>query len=296
MDDLHLDGLKIDSLVDLLKAAYTLEDYDHMIEIADKLLISAERVYSKQKQSMDSGKRYVKVDGKRHIVYYFGFSQMAKGIALQKKEKYEESLACIKGYADLSWLHDETVEADEEISAFKRFATSNTYSVNLLAGKQKWVYIEDFVFHLKNSKKEDLISGLVVVLDHALKYNVNVNSILAQFHEVMKNIITEGKYLNAKRMYLTKYFHRMALYLLREGNYKDALNYTLKTLEESDKFNDMVNYKRSTALFEEHRNYASKEQLHDYLRIIKGGIEDEKSIDYGSVSNGGFKFYHSASF
>jgi hypothetical protein len=43
----------------------------------------------------------------------------------------------------------------------------------------------------------------------------------------------------------------MSLYLFREGSYKDAIHYTLKGLELSDKFNDMVFDKRSTALFEE---------------------------------------------
>lgn len=41
MSELRLDDLKIDSLVDLLKATYALEDWDKMIEIANKLHLSA---------------------------------------------------------------------------------------------------------------------------------------------------------------------------------------------------------------------------------------------------------------
>ncbi|WP_355317845.1 hypothetical protein [Paenibacillus jiagnxiensis] len=118
-----------------------------MTEIAGKLLLSAERVYSRQKQSLESGKRYIYLDGTRHIVYYFGFSQLMKGIAL----------ACIKDYSDLSLLDDGSTEAGEEISAFKMFAKANTLSISLLDGRQE--YLDPYVQFLKESRVEELLPG-----------------------------------------------------------------------------------------------------------------------------------------
>ncbi|MFB5265874.1 hypothetical protein ACE41H_03620 [Paenibacillus enshidis] len=240
MDDLHLDGLKIDSLVDLLKAAYILEDYDHMIEIADKLLISAERVYSKRKQSLELGKRYVYLDGKRHIVYYFGFSQLMKGIALGKKELYEESLACIKDYADLSWLDDGSKEAGEEISAFKMFAKANTFSVSLLDGKQE--YLDPYVQFLKESRVEELLPGLMTILISAINHGFHVDSVFDHFKGKIGEAI-EICSKSGEAIYITKFFYTLLSYHLKMKQHHVVLHNVLQALEASNNFKDVSGYK-----------------------------------------------------
>ncbi|MFM9277598.1 hypothetical protein [Paenibacillus jiagnxiensis] len=249
MDDLHLDDLRIDSLVDLIRASFFLEEWSKMLQISDKLLLSANKVYSEQKKALEAGKRYVFDDRKRHVVYYFGFSYMSKGIALHKMERFEESKECIKQYVDLSWLDDGSKKAKEEIDFFKLFARGNSYIVCLLEGKLE--VLDSYVQFLKESRPEELFPGLITILEAALKHNLNVDEVIQSFKTDVLDTISYYEKQNSMTKYLSKYYHIMSLYLFREGNYKDGIHYTLKALELSDKFNDMVFEKRSTALFEE---------------------------------------------
>ncbi|MFB5761189.1 hypothetical protein [Paenibacillus medicaginis] len=287
MDDLHLDDLRIDSLVDLLKASYTLEDYEHMIEIADKLLLSAERVYSRQKQSIDSGKRYVYLDGKRHIVYYFGFSQMAKGIALQKKELYNESLICIKNYADLSWLDDGSKDAAEEIAAFKTFAEANTYSVNLLAGRQE--YLHQYVQFLKASRIEELLPGMITILNSAIQHGFAVDFVLNDSEGAIEEAIEACSKDSKEVVYVTKFYYTLSEYHLKMKHYQIALHYILLTLAVSDKFKNVAVFKKCVVLFEHHRIHADQDQQNTYAKFMneiwEREIKNEKSISNDDAYN-----------
>ncbi|MFB5675159.1 hypothetical protein ACE3NQ_11525 [Paenibacillus terreus] len=249
MDDLHLDDLRIDSLVDLIRASFFLEEWSKMFQISDKLLLSANKVYSKQKKALEAGKRYVFDDRKRHIVYYLGYSHMSKGIALYNMKRFEESKECIKQYIDLSWLDDGSKEAKEEVEFFKLFARGNSYTVCLLEGELE--VLDSYVQFLKESRPEELFPGLITILEAALRHNFNVDEVIQSFKTDVLNTISYYENQNNMTRHLTKYYHKMSLYLFREGNYKEAVHYTLKALELSDKFNDMVFDKKSTALFEE---------------------------------------------
>ncbi|WP_028592434.1 hypothetical protein [Paenibacillus massiliensis] len=119
MDDLHLEGMRIDSLVDLLRASYFLEEWDRTLEIASKLLISGETVLRQQRGFLKSGKPYKYGERERHLVYYYGYGYMMTGIALHKKGNFQEARECIEKYSDLCWLDDGSPQAAEEISFFK---------------------------------------------------------------------------------------------------------------------------------------------------------------------------------
>lgn len=74
LDSLYLNDLKVDSLVNLLKATYALEDWDKMIEISDKLY----HVTQKPEENLRIKRNYYD----RNIIYYIGYSQLMKGISL----------------------------------------------------------------------------------------------------------------------------------------------------------------------------------------------------------------------
>ncbi|MFB5265612.1 hypothetical protein ACE41H_02230 [Paenibacillus enshidis] len=279
MDELQLDGLKIDSLVDLLRASYFLEEWDRMLEIADELLLSANHVYDKQKEALQSGQCYSYGNRKRHLIYYFGFSQMAKGNAFEKKGLYEDSLACIKTYADLSWLDDGSKEAKEEIDLFKLFAKGNSYSVKLLAGKLE--VLDSYVQFLKESRPEELFPGLITILESALKHNFNVDEVLQSLSGDTLEVIHYYDREKRKTRYLTNYYYTLALYRFKMGQHENAIHNTLQGLVASDNFKDVASFKKCVALFEVYRDYASDEQKESYntymLAILKEELKNEKN-------------------
>ncbi|MFB5675160.1 hypothetical protein ACE3NQ_11520 [Paenibacillus terreus] len=278
MDDLYLEDLRIDSLVDLLKAAYSLEDWGRMIEIADKLLLSAEMVYSKQKKSIDSGKRYIYLDGKRHIVYYFGFSKLMKGTAFEKMGRYAEAQECIKFYTDLSWLDDGTEEAEKEINIFKMFAKGNSLTVSLLDGKQE--YLAPYVQYIEESRIEELLPGLETILKSGIDHGFSANGVLDRF----KNDIEKAIEICSKKgeaIYVAKFYYKLSIYYFKTGQYEAALHNTLKALEASGNFNDVIVFRKSVALFESLRGYAGVDQQQRYValmsNILKEELENEKN-------------------
>ncbi|MNW27597.1 hypothetical protein D3C74_43990 [compost metagenome] len=277
-DELHLDGMMIDSLIDLLRASFFLEEWDRMIEISDKVLVSSTKLYNEQKNTLDNGGKYIYGNRGRHLIYYFGFGYMSKGIALYKKEKYNESRDCISQYSNLTWLNDGSEDAKEEIYLFKLFAKGNGFTVDLMEGKD---VLDNYVAFLKESRPEELLPGLINILEASLKNGNNIDQLLEDFKTNTADVILYYEKQQRKTRYLTNYFYLLSLYRIKMGNYQDAVHNILLATVASDSFKDMIAFKKCVALFDIYRNYATDEQLNMYssrmLLILKEEFRDEKS-------------------
>lgn len=272
MDDLYcLGDLRTDSLVDLLKASFSLEDYEKMIEIADRLYASAKEIYYHQQDAMKSGKRYVYGERKRHLIYYYGFANLAKGIALQNMERFEEAKLCIDQYKDLSFLDDGTEEAAKEIEIYKMFAKANIYAVNILSGKIE--YLGDYVNFLRNARVDEILPGLLNIIESDIKYHIGIDNILDSFQESISEAIEYYETKNS--LYIVKFFFKLSLYYFFKGQHSIAIFNTLQCLAYCHKLRDAMGFKKSVALFETFREYANGEQLMQYIEIMKAIIEEE---------------------
>lgn len=273
MDELCLDNLKIDSLVDLLKASFSLEDWDRMIEIANRLYFSACEL-EEEKQ--------MKTNSQRHLAYYFGFSQLAKGIALQNKGQFKEAKELIDKYSDLSWLDDGSKEASEEIQFFKMFAKANMYAVNILEGNLE--QLEPYVQFLRESRLDELMPGLLNIVEAAIRHNIDVNKILSSFEGEINMAI---EYYKKKRsLYLIKVFYRLSLYHLIRKEFDDAIDKTLQGLELSNILKDVVAFKKFSALFESFRRQANEDQQMSYAVLMTNTLKEEISNEKGFFFDG----------
>lgn len=270
MIDLYLDNLKIDSLVDLLKVTYTLEDWDKMIEIADKLYFSA--------QELEGQTQVKRKSCERHLVYYFGYSQLMKGIALQNKGMYNESKVLVEKYSDLSVLDDGSREAREEIEFFKMFAKANMHAVNLLSGNLEC--LDQYVKFLRESRIDELMPGLLNIIEAALNYDLEIEDILNSFERDIDKAI---EYYKQKRaLYLLKVFYRLSLYYFIRKQYSVAIDKTLTGIELSDILKDTVAFKKFILLFESFRKHANEDQKKRYIvfmnETLKEELSNEKSV------------------
>lgn len=270
MRDLVLDDLHIDSIVDLLKASFTMEDWDKMILIADKL-------YSSTIQ-FEKETRLNYLQPKRHLVYYYGFSQLAKGIALQNKGQYAEAKMLIEKYSDLSWLDDGSKEAKSEVQFFKLFAKANMLAVNVLEGHQE--YLEPYIEFLRRSKIDELIPGLLNIIEAGMRHNFNVHEKIDLFTSDIDKAV--DYYVEIRSLYLTKFFYKLSLYYLLHQDYDVAITKILQGLELSNKLNDISTFKKFSVLFEVFRKYASEFQRDQFNLImrqtLKGELTDEKNL------------------
>lgn len=269
MRDLELDDLHIDSIVDLLKASFTMEDWDKMIIIADKLYSSAQEL---ENEKSNKFLRY-----KRHVIYYYGFSQLAKGIALQNKGLYFESKKLIENYSDLSWLNDGSKEAMNEVQFFKLFARANMLAVNVLEGNQE--YLEPYIEFLKQSSIEEILPGLLNIVEAGMKYNFNVDKILKLFEAEMNKAFEH--YVQIRSLYLTKFFYKLSLYYLIHKDYLVAIDKIVKGLQLSNILNDVVAFRRFSMLFESFRHHSTEAQQEQFTLIMKDLLKEELSNEKG---------------
>lgn len=270
MRDLVLDDLHIDSIVDLLKASFTMEDWEKMIIIADKLHSSTIKIEKEQQLN--------RIHPKRHLVYYYGFSQLSKGIALQNQGKYSESKMLIEKYSDLSWLDDGSEEAKKEVQFFKLFAKANMLAVNVLEGHQE--YFEPYIEFLRQSKVDELIPGLLNIIEAGMRHNINIHERIDLFNKDIDKAV--DYYTEIRSLYLTKFFYKLSLYYLLHQDYDVAIRKILQGLEICNKLNDINAFKKFSVLFEVFRKYATEFQRDQFNLImrqtLKGELNDEKNL------------------
>ncbi|MGG0824054.1 hypothetical protein ABE099_14370 [Paenibacillus turicensis] len=278
MRDLIIDHLHIDAIVDLLKAAFRMEDWDKMIIIADKLYSNAVKLQQE--------KSSISPQPKRHLVYYFGFSQLAKGVALQNKKQYSESKMLIEKYSDLSLLDDGSPEAKEEIDFFRSFANLNRLAVNVLEGNKQ--YIETYVQFLKEADLDDKLAGILNIIEASLTHNFNIDDILTSFENEINTAISFLKDKNSS--YVMKLFYSLALYNIKHRKYSSAINNILQGLESSKLFKDSTFFRKFVSLYKSFSHCADDTQQEQFMIIMKETLKSELVNEKNIFFNSDFYF------
>ncbi|WP_438496398.1 hypothetical protein [Paenibacillus sp. IHBB 3054] len=253
--------------------SFSWENWSAILEISDKLLEVAAIAYDSNKHSFN------KITFKRSIVYYFGYSSCMKGIALQKLGRLPEARECIAQYSDLSWIKDSTPEDLTEIGYYKNIAVANTYVLDLLEGKVD--VLSDYIEFLRKNDKEELLAGLITVLESSIKYNYSIDWILDDFKDQVKELSSKEKREDVR--YYIDYMYLHAIYLYKKGKFFDTIYLILDILILSDKFDDGTGFRKAIAFYELLRSYASISQQEIHQNIMKNILEreflkDEKNI------------------
>ncbi|KAA9004193.1 hypothetical protein F4V43_12420 [Paenibacillus spiritus] len=274
----------LDALTRMLKLTYSYEDWRPMIAIANKLYDEAYRLYSIQlKDYSDTGSHTYN----RPLSYYLGFSQLAKGISLQKQGFYKESRKCIEKYKDLSWIICSNERDIDIISNFKSFAEGNEFTLDLLEGKEEVLPV--YVKHIRKRKEDvlEVLAGIITLFEAALKNNFDIDWIINEFNSSLEEVKVHCHDNIVNIRYFTEYLYLSSLYKFRKKNFSDALKSTLEGLEYSVKLKDNTAFKKNVALYEAFREYARVDQEENYrmqlLTILEGVLEDEKNISFNDL-------------
>ncbi|UQZ32206.1 DNA-binding protein [Paenibacillus sp. PK3_47] len=270
---LDLNGINADSLVQMLKASFTLENWEGILQIADRLYSEINHLYS-VKQLERADVQRLSVHGlNRSIVYYFGYSMCLKGIALEKLGRFDEARECITKYEELGWISGIDAEGWAEVEYYREIAQANRYIIELQEGNT--AVLPDYLLYLRNNE-EEVLPGVLYILDSAIKHEYNVNHVLDEFSE---QIAAMAEYYVTKRniRYYIDYFYMTAKYYALQGNLADAVNTLLHSLETSIKLKDDTGFRKSAALFEKLRNQTTSDQLDKYHGLIETILDREES-------------------
>ncbi|MGM1023568.1 MAG: DNA-binding protein [Bacillota bacterium] len=275
----------IDSLADMLRAAYSIEEWQTMIYVADKLYSTIRERYDRNQYEQAQGKPESGTNLKRSIAFYFGFSMTAKGIALQKLGKQAEARDCVEKYAELGWIKGLDSEGDKDVIHFKNIAKANTYVLDLLDGN--FDVLPEYVQFIHGCEEEELLPGIITILEAALAHNKNVDWALAEFESDLNAL--DGEYeTDVNIRYYIDHLYLLALYNCRNGNFFNALNIATRGLRISDRLRDDTGYKKLNALFVSFKGQATLEQAEDYdelNKLILGRlVQNEKGVLYDGNS------------
>ncbi|UQZ32826.1 DNA-binding protein [Paenibacillus sp. PK3_47] len=262
---LDLDGVNADSLTDMIKMSFSWENWLAIIEISDKLLEVSAIAYDSMQLNLS--KHLLK----RSIAYYFGYSQCMKGIALQKLNRLPEARQCITQYSNLSWIKGLNEEGLAEVEYYRNIATANTYVLDLLEGKSD--ILPDYVEFIRNNDQEELIAGLITVLESSVKHNYSIDWVLEEFKDQVEELSSKEKREDVR--YYVDYLYLQAVYLYKRDRISDAINLILDILKIGGKLNDKTGFRKTVAFYEFIRSHASLSQQERHREIMQNILERE---------------------
>ncbi|MEC0242840.1 hypothetical protein P4H66_23805 [Paenibacillus dokdonensis] len=266
----------VDFLVATLRMAHSLENWDNLIVLADKLL---DKVYSPFKENAEVPIPFME----KPLVYYIGYGNLMKGVAYQKKKHYREAKMCIENYKHLHLFSDGSESNKKIVDDFKFFAIANLYTVDILSGKTN--ILEEYAAFIQKYPSETL-PGLITILECANTNNIDVDTII----ESLSDYVTSIRYEELSSTDCTYYLsilHLLSIYYYKRSHFEHALNSTIQALIFSDKIGDDKQFKKSTALFEICRPRALPEHLEKYYNVLQdyllGVMKNEECISLDTV-------------
>lgn len=262
---LELDGMNADSLTDMIKVSFSWENWTAILEISDKLFELAAITYDSA--GLHSSRRCMK----RNIAYYFGYSACMKGIAYQKLGNFAEARQCISRYSDLSWIKNLNEDGLAEVEYYRNIAIANTYVIDLLEGKVH--ILPEYVELIRKCNKEELLAGLITILESAIKYNYPVDWVLDEFKSEAEELGSTEKRENIR--YYIDYIYLLAIYLYKREKAVDAINLILDIMTLSGRIDDETGFRKTVAFYEVIRSHASIAQQEKHQEIMQNILERE---------------------
>ncbi|OZB95005.1 hypothetical protein CJP46_14965 [Paenibacillus sp. XY044] len=222
--------MRLDTAVSALNNAYSLENWNLLIRLSDKL-------YNDAYQSFHQNEK-----AQKPIIYYIGYSLLMKGIGHQKNKQYGESLKCIDEYKDLGRFLDGSERSQRIFDHYSFYAYANSMAVHLLSGNL--TKLEEYAQFLQHHPSETL-SGLLTILECALSQDLNVDEWIAPLADRFDAYHHDDMSLEVQTIYLS-ILMMLSRYYRNRKRFEEAQKYTQKFLSLS--FDGDLDLKASTSI------------------------------------------------
>ncbi|RPK19995.1 DNA-binding protein [Paenibacillus xylanexedens] len=274
MGDLQIQNItNLDYLVQMTQMAYKTEQFERVIHIAEHLYSCAHDTY-KQVQFLKAKNKKKRLNINRPLVYYFGISHLLKGLALQKLERYHESLECIDKYQELGWFIGLDADGQVVVDDFRMFAQANRYSVHILMGNKE--VLDEYITFLLDHP-EEIIPECITILEAAIAHGWQIDEYLEKILPYNESFALLEEAENVSLF--VHYMYCLALYRMPLCK-SDAIDALIRGIAVSCKIELEAGFRKCCALFESLRDSATENQVVQYKNILKGVISNEKNYAY----------------
>lgn len=263
----------LDKAFELFRSCYKQNDWIEADRVANHMYAMADSLYNNQliQAHVFPG---LQLPLRRSLVFYIGYSYLAKSIVYQKQGRYDAAREYIDKYANLDGFVGQDQDGRQEAQRFKYFAKANTYAIDLLSGKLE--VLDEYHDFIK-SNEEEILPGLITILEAANLNKWNIDPLLDSY--IPEELETFASYEDTgNRMYYIKLLQQLSFYNLNQQRYPDTINYIIDYLSIAVKMNVDREFFTTIAVYEVLRAFASTEQQSMYENLLKGVLSDEKNI------------------
>lgn len=259
---------QLDALLQLARTCFTLQRWKETEQYADELRVLATATYEDELRKLRTNKVSEPLNTERHLVVYYAMGHLFKGVALEMQGLYEQAKPYVQVYADLGWFELLDEVGRQEVEKFKVGARANFYALEVLTGNT--TIITEYADYLSRLPNNELLAGLVSIMQTANTYNVCVDELLQRFCDRIDqfNIFTDA--INVDRHYQFRY--QKAIYEFRKQRMENGIDETLESLSLLHLMNRHYHFIRCISLFEKYRAYASEQHIKKYQTIVTGEV------------------------
>lgn len=272
-------GFRLDGLLKLANIYYNQHIWEKVELYADELRELATEVYENKISLHEDQDREKGLETERHLVVYFGQGYVLKGNALANVKKYDEALTYISGYQNLYWFNGLDEIGQKEVLKLSHFSEANFLAVNLLKGNQS--YLTRYTEFLRSNPNE-LLPGLMVIMDAANQHHFLVDHILDEFMIPIEKMKDELQYQNGyyqSTSSIERYedlYRKLSVYFLKYQRYNEGIENLLKGVSISLRVNNKSNLLAYLAMGEVFRNYATNSQINRFEFIMREVLKLEE--------------------
>ena len=185
-------------------------------------------------------------------------------------------------YADLSWFEGLDEKGYLEVERYRTWAIGNTYTLEILMGN---VSVFPEYMQLLQDNPNEILTGLLTIMESANTNELSVDNILEKFKEVIMEYqsddqllkLSNGYMISLNRLKCANLCYQIAIYQFSNKRYAEGIRNVFLSITIYAIINKKGGIIDSMSLFEKYRIYASEEELEEYNNIIKRGSNNENS-------------------
>lgn len=266
------ENYQLDALLKLTNAYFQFYDYEAAIHYAKELEVLVTSIYWHHAQARAKNREVIRLNTERHLIVYYGQAYLMQGNSLEKQGLYEAAMKFIPYYENLTEFEGLDEIGMIEAQKFEIWGIANRLNLEILMGDT--ASLPAYVELIRNNPQEILL-GLLTIIESANHYSYSVDEILALFAENInefRELRTNISYYHTNNDLLTysRFFLELSRYYFSKGSYTEAIDSMLISLKASSELNDKNYYIKSiTLLFEKYKDHSTEEQRTEYKKVLQ---------------------------